>query len=184
MAISALALVFWIFLPRWQETAALMFATAILQAVRLARWAGDRTWRDRLVFILHIGYAFVPFGFLLVAGAILFPQTIPISSGIHAWTVGAIGTMTLAVMTRASLGHTGQPLSADWLTQVIYALVIAAAAVRIAAAFVPEFGLVLLYSAATLWVAAFWSFAIGYGRLLWQPRATSSSPPQSMSKAR
>jgi uncharacterized protein involved in response to NO len=184
MAISALALALWVFAPRWQVTAALMLAVAILQAIRLARWAGDRTWRDRLVLILHIGYAFVPIGFLLMAGAILFPQAVPISSGIHAWTVGAVGTMTLAVMTRASLGHTGQPLSADWLTQAIYAFVIAAVALRIAAAFVPEFGLILLHSAAAFWVAAFWGFAIGYGRLLWQSRAASSSPSQSGPKAR
>jgi uncharacterized protein involved in response to NO len=104
--------------------------------------------------------------------------------GIHAWTVGAMGTMTLAVMTRASLGHTGQPLSADSLTQAIYALVIAAAAVRIAAAFVPDFGFILVHSAAALWIAAFWGFAIGYGRLLWQPRAASSSPRQSGPKGR
>jgi uncharacterized protein involved in response to NO len=173
MAISAFALMLWVFVPRWQGTAALMLAAAILQAVRLARWAGDRTWRDRLVLILHIGYACVPLGFLLVAVAILFPQGVPISGGIHAWTVGAIGTMTLAVMTRASLGHTGQPLSADWVTQAIYALVIAAAGTRIVAAFVPEYGPILLHSAAAFWVASFWGFAIGYGPLLWRSRAAS-----------
>jgi uncharacterized protein involved in response to NO len=51
---------------------------------------------------------------------------------------GAIGTMTLAVMTRASLGHTGQPAVANWLSRTIYALVIAAGAVRIAAPFAPH----------------------------------------------
>jgi uncharacterized protein involved in response to NO len=173
MAISALTLTFWVFLPHWLGTAALLLFAAIFQVIRLTRWAGDRTWRDRLVLILHIGYAFVPLGFLFVGGAILFPLVIPISAGIHAWTIGAIGTMTLAVMSRASLGHTGQPLSANWLTQAIYAVVIAAAAVRIAAAFAPEVGLALLRTAAVLWLAGFWGFAVGYGPLLWRPRAGS-----------
>jgi len=70
--------------------------------VRLARWAGERSVRDRLVLVLHVAYAFVPLGFALAALAAfgLAPQ----SEGIHAWMVGAAGTMTLAVMrTRAKL---------------------------------------------------------------------------------
>jgi len=174
MALSVLALVLWLLLPEWTGTAVLLLIGAIAHAVRLARWAGDRTWRDRLVLVLHAAYAFVPLGFLLVAGAILFPQRIPVSAGIHAWTVGAIGTMTLAIMTRATLGHTGQPLSANWLTQVVYALVLAAAAIRIAAVFSPEWTFGLLHSAAAFWIAAFWGFAIGYGPLLWRRRVKSS----------
>jgi uncharacterized protein involved in response to NO len=113
----------------------------------------------------------VPLGFLLVAGAVLWPQEVPLTAGIHAWTVGAIGTMTLAVMTRASLGHTGQPLVADWLTHAIYGCAIAAALARIAAAFLPALAVGLLHLAAGAWIAAFWAFAIGYGPLLWRPRA-------------
>lgn len=173
MMISAIALFLWVFWPQRSGTAAFLLLAGLAQAIRLARWAGDRTWRDRLVVILHIGYAFVPIGFALVAGAVLFPQSFPISGGIHAWTVGAIGTMTLAVMTRTSLGHTGQPLSADWLTQAVYAGVILAGAARIAAAFVSEFGLPLLDLAAGLWIAGFWGFAIGYGPILTRPRAGS-----------
>jgi uncharacterized protein involved in response to NO len=81
--------------------------------------------------------------------------------------------MTLAIMTRASLGHTGQPLSAGRLTQTIYALVILAAAFRIAAAFAPGSGLFLLHAAAGLWIASFWGFAIGYGPLLLRPKSRS-----------
>ena len=139
----------------------------------MGRWAGDRTWRDRLVLVLHAAYAFVPLGFLLVAGAIVFPGRIPVSAGIHAWTVGAIGTMTLAIMTRATLGHTGRPLVANWVTQAVYALVLAASAVRIAAAFWPEWMAGLLHSAACLWIAAFWGFAIAYGPPLWRQRLQS-----------
>jgi len=169
LAASVAALVVWIALPSWLGTAVLMLVAGASQAVRLARWAGDRTLRDPLVLILHAGYAFVPIGFVIVAGAILLPRTIPLSAGLHAWTVGAIGTMTLAIMTRASLGHTGRALAAGRLTQAIYVLVVAAAALRVAAAFAPT-ATALLHAAAAAWIAAFWLFAVGYGPALLQPR--------------
>src|SRR5262249_6369618 len=105
LAIGALALVMWIVLPFASVTAVALLVAAFAHPARLARWAGDRTLRDRLVVVLHAGYAFVPVGFLLVGLGAL--GIVAPSAGIHAWTVGAIGTMTLAVMTRASLGHTG-----------------------------------------------------------------------------
>src|SRR5581483_11274517 len=104
--------------------------------------------RDPLVLILHVGYAFVPIGFVIVAAAIVLPRAIPLSAGLHSWTAGAIGTMTLAIMTRASLGHTGRAL---------------------AAAFEPA-TTALLHAAGAAWIAAFWIFAVGYGPALFQPR--------------
>lgn len=172
LVVSVAALVLWIVLPNWHGTAAAMLIAGAGQAVRLARWAGDRTLRDPLVFVLHVGYAFVPVGFVIVAGAIVLPQTIPLSAGLHAWTAGAIGTMTLAIMTRASLGHTGRTLSAGRLTQAIYFLVIAAAVLRIAAAFAPA-STALLHAAAMAWIGAFWMFAIGYGPALFRPRRSA-----------
>jgi uncharacterized protein involved in response to NO len=172
LALSLIALVLWIANPTWVVTAALMLVASVAHAVRLGRWAGDRSLRDRLVLILHVGYAFVPIGFLVLAGAILFPQAVPASAGIHAWTVGAIGTMTLAIMTRASLGHTGQPLAAGPLTQTIYAAVLVAALLRVAAAFQTGAEAMLLVAAGTAWITAFWLFAVGYGPLLSRPRRT------------
>ncbi len=82
-------------------------------AMRSARPLGRRPHDVRpLVLILHVGYAFVPIGFALLGTSIVYPSFVPASAGIHAWTAGAFGMMTLAVMTRASLGHTGQPLAA------------------------------------------------------------------------
>jgi uncharacterized protein involved in response to NO len=169
LAVSVAALVVWIALPSWPGTAALLLVAGIGQAVRLLRWSGDRTLRDALVFVLHVGYAFVPAGFVIVAGAIVLPRAIALSAGLHAWTVGAVGTMTLAIMTRASLGHTGRALAAGRLTQAIYVLVVAAAVLRIAAAFAPA-TTALLHTAAAAWIAAFWLFAVGYGPALFQPR--------------
>lgn len=166
LALSFVALALWVFAPNWTGTPALMLAAGIAHAARLTRWAGDRTVRDRLVLILHLAYAFVPLGFVLMAGASLLPGSVPLSAGIHAWTVGAIGTMTLAVMTRASLGHTGQRLAAGLLTQTIYATVILAAFLRIAAAFASAAAVALLEAAGAAWILAFWAFVVGYGPLL------------------
>jgi uncharacterized protein involved in response to NO len=138
--------------------------TGVLHLARLGRWAGDRTWRERLLLILHIGYAFVPLGFLL-NGASAF-GLVPAGAGIHAWMAGAAGIMTLAVMTRATLGHTGQRLTASATTQLIYAAIIVAALARICAAVeLLHYG-PLLHLAAFAWAAAFLGFSITFGRLL------------------
>ena len=76
-----------------------------MHVIRLVRWSGYRTFADRLVLILHVAYAFIPVGSILAALS-AFDLVAP-SAGIHAWTGGAIGTMTLAAMSRATLGHTG-----------------------------------------------------------------------------
>ena len=163
VAASALALLAWIAAPAQQASGALLIAAGLMQTVRLARWAGDRTLADRLVLVLHVGYAFVPLGFLLV-GASLFFDIVPASAGLHAWTAGAVGLMTVAVMTRATLGHTGQPLQAGPATQAIYALVLAAALLRIVAAFTGS--LALIDTAGAAWIAGFACFVLSYGPLL------------------
>jgi uncharacterized protein involved in response to NO len=160
---SALALVAWVAAPANAATGALLLIAGLLQAVRLARWAGYRTFADRLVLVLHVGYAFVPLGFLLIGASTWF-AAIPPSAGIHAWTGGAIGLMTLAVMTRATLGHTGQPLQAGPVTQTIYACVLAAALLRIVAAL--SGSMVLLEYAGMAWIAGFVCFLLLYGPLL------------------
>ena len=160
---SAIALVAWIAAPMHPISGAALIAAGCLQAVRLARWAGDRTVADRLVLVLHIGYFFVPLGFVMV-GLAAFVAEVPATAGIHAWTAGAIGLMTVAVMTRATLGHTGQPLQAGRATQAIYGLLLTAALVRIAAAFMGSVDLVEF--AGFAWTAAFILFVLLYGPLL------------------
>ena len=164
IGLSAATLALWIAQPVGKITAAALVATGALHIVRLARWAGDRTWRDRLVLILHVGYAFVPFGFLLAGAAAI--DMVPADTGTHAWTVGAAGTLTLAVMTRASLGHTGNALNASAVTQAIYAAVVIASFARICSSLEPAWSQSLLHIAAFAWVAAFFGFAASYGPLL------------------
>ena len=170
IAASGLALSAWVILPRSGATVLLAGLAALLNAGRLARWAGERTLAEPLVLILHVAYAFVPLGFALAALAITHPEVVAPSGAVHGWTAGAIGLMTLAVMTRASLGHTGQPLAATRPIQFIYAAAIVAATSRIAAAC----GLVpmpLLQVSATAWVVAFGGFVAVYWPLLTRARA-------------
>jgi len=169
IAIGVPALLLWVALPQGPLTAAALFLAAAVHTVRLSRWAGERTWRERLLLVLHVGYAFVPLGFALVALAAL--HLVPASAGMHAWMVGAAGTMTLAVMSRASLGHAGRPLTASLPTQFIYASVLTAALVRICAALHPGWSEPLLHVAAAAWAAAFLGFAIVYAPVLWLPKA-------------
>jgi uncharacterized protein involved in response to NO len=165
---AALALLAWIAAPDARVTGLLLALAALAQALRLARWAGDRTWRDRLVLVLHVAYAFVPLGFALAAAAAL--GLLPASAGIHAWTVGAAGLMTMAVMTRASLGHTGRSLVASRTVQAIYSLLAAAALARICAAVRPDHAIVLLHAAWLAWVGGFLAFAVHYWPVLTGPR--------------
>ncbi len=169
IATSTIALSGWIAAPGSRAGGILLIAVGGLHLVRLARWAGDRTARDRLVLVLHLAYAFIPAGYVL-AGLAAF-DVVPASAGIHAWTGGAIGAMTMAVMTRATLGHTGRMLRASIGTQCLYAAVIAAAVMRVCASIEPAHMQTLLALAGAAWTFAFLGFAALYGRALCTPRA-------------
>ncbi|MGJ4927083.1 NnrS family protein [Bradyrhizobium sp. HKCCYLS2038] len=162
--VSAFSLIGWIVMPDSAITGTGLFVAGVMHAVRLARWAGDRTLRERLLVILHVGYAFVPLGFLINAAA-SFGCVLP-SAGLHAWMVGAAGIMTLAVMTRATLGHTGQALTASVATQAIYLAIIVAAVTRVCAVLAPAHAGALLHVAAFAWILAFSGYALAFGPLL------------------
>ena len=170
IVLSGAALAFWIVEPFGSATAIGLFAAGLLQTLRLARWAGDRALRDRLIVVLHVAYAFLPLGFVLT-GLSSIGVVVP-SAGLHAWMVGTAGTMTLAVMTRATLGHTGHKLTASSLTQIMYAAVFIAAVARICAALEPHWSELELHVAAFAWAAAFLGFGIVYGPILWGVRKT------------
>jgi uncharacterized protein involved in response to NO len=91
---------------------------------------------------------------------------VPQVAGVHALTAGAMGGMTLAVMTRATLGHTDRPLTADAWTAAIYLIVAAAAVLRVAAPFLSEGYLALLWTSGLAWSTAFGLFVVHYGRML------------------
>jgi len=115
----------------------------------------------------------VPLGFLLAGLGAL--DLVAASAGIHAWMVGAAGTLTLAVMTRASLGHTGNALVAWPTMQAVYAAVLIAALARICSSLEPAWSEWLLHIAAFAWAAAFLGFAGSFAPLLIGARR---GPPQ------
>jgi uncharacterized protein involved in response to NO len=167
---SSIALAVWVTVPEGQATALLGLIACALNTIRLYRWAGERTFAEPLVLILHVAYAFVPLGFFLLLLAIVWPEIVSPTGALHAWTVGAIGIMTLAVMTRASLGHTGRPLTASRPIQFIYV----AAMIAVLARLVAAFGLLrepMLNLSASAWVLAFVGFVVVYAPLLIRPRS-------------
>jgi uncharacterized protein involved in response to NO len=172
---GVIALAAWIAIPASMVAGWLLLFAGALHVVRLARWAGDRVLADRLVLALHVGYSFVPIGFVLAGIASLGPEIVPTSAGAHAWTVGAIGIMTLAVMTRATLGHTGRALYASRPTEVLYTLAIVAAIARITASL--GFSDPWLNISAIAWIAAFAGFALVYGPMLlsWSRKVVPAS---------
>lgn len=168
-AITAAALAVWVVLPEGRPTAAALILAGLAQGWRLSRWAGWRTWDEKLVLVLHLGYLGVPLGFLALGGALAGLLAITPSAALHAWTIGAVGLTTLAVMTRASLGHTGRPLHATGPIALVYAAAFVAMLARLAAGFgVAEFA--LLHVALLGWLVAFFGFAWIYRPILTTPR--------------
>jgi uncharacterized protein involved in response to NO len=167
--IAAAALVAWIVLPASAWTGVLLCLAGVGQLLRLMRWAGLGTWREPLVLVLHVGYIFLPLGFLLIAASIFWPALLLPTEALHAWTAGAMTLMTLAVMTRATLGHTGQELTAGAATQFIYAAAILAAVSRFLP-LVPELSATRLAVSAVAWIAAFGGFVLCYGPMLLRSR--------------
>ena len=159
----------WVAAPASAAAPWLELAAGFAVSVRLSRWCGLGTLREPLVFILHLGYGWLGLGLLLLGANGLYPL-LPSTAALHALTAGAIGTMTLAVMTRATLGHSGRPLVAGSGTRAIYLLVTLAAIVRLAAPLAGAQFLVLTWVAGAAWSGAFGLFALLYGRLLMGPR--------------
>ena len=155
----------WAFLPEFRPIGLLLILAALLNLWRLLRWRGRRTAAEPLLLILHIGYAWLVLGTGLLGLSLLDPH-LPQSAAIHALTAGATGTMILAVMTRATRGHTGRELSADGATRLIYLLVSLAAITRVAAAFAAAWMMPLLILSGSLWIAAFTGFVLSYGPML------------------
>lgn len=171
LALTGIALAAWVLLPDSAAAAWLELAAGIAVAARLLRWRGAATLREPLVWVLHLGYGWLALGFLLL-GLDRFALVLPQTAALHALTVGAIGTMTLAVMTRASLGHTGRPLTAGRGTTAIYLLVTLAAILRLIAPLGGAHYLLVLTLAGAAWSGSFGLFVLLYLGPLTQPRVT------------
>ena len=143
-------------------------AAALAHGARLALWHPWRTRGNPLLWILHAAYAWVPIHLALRASEALGWSAPGLAS--HALAVGAIGGLTLGMMTRTSRGHSGRPLMAGWPETAAYALVLAAAAVRVLVPLLlPGFTVAAVVVAGALWSAAFITFTLAYWPILSRP---------------
>ena len=166
LALTGVALASWVAAPWSAPTGGLMMLAGAANLARLARWRGWLARREPLVWILHLGYAWVGIGLILLGLAALVPAAVPFTAGVHALTAGAMGVETLAIMTRATRGHTGRPRVADRATTAIYLLILGAALVRVCAPFHADWMTALLAVSASLWALAFAGFVAVYGPML------------------
>jgi uncharacterized protein involved in response to NO len=173
LAATLAALASWVAAPREAATFWLAIVAGLALGLRLSRWQGPATVREPLLYVLHVGYGWLTLGLLLL-GVSGLTGWLPTSAALHALTVGAIGTMVLAVMTRATLGHTGRPLAADGWMVFAYVLISFAAVLRILASLAGGDQPLFTLAAGTAWSAAFLIFIVRFGPLLL--RAGASGP--------
>ncbi|QRM57145.1 NnrS family protein [Sinorhizobium sp. BG8] len=162
------ALGLWAILPQHPASAAAGLAAAALHCIRLHRWRGWTVLPERILVILHIAYVFVPLGLLAIGLSAL--GYLEERSVLHLLSVGAIACMMLAVMTRASLGHTGRALVASRTTVASYAALVLCALVRPLAEVLPDLTSALYSTSALLWIAAFGLYCLEYAPILARKR--------------
>jgi len=170
LAVTVPTLFGWSVRPDSPVIGGLLLIAGLLNLARLMRWQGHRTGSDALVWVLHVGYLWIPVGlFLLAANALMAGPTL--AGGIHALTAGAIATMILAVMSRATLGHTGRKLHAGPGLAIAYVLVSAGALARVLGAYIETLYLPLLIAGTVAWALGFVLFVSICGpMMLTRPR--------------
>jgi len=141
--------------------------------IRSLSWKGWKVAHDPLLFILHLGYFWIPVGFFLIAYSSLMDAA-PLSHAMHAFTVGAVGSLTLGVMSRATLGHSGLPLDNEKILTVMFVFINLAAISRAILPLVTDASYMgILHSAASLWVVAYALFLVRFLRVFSQPKKIS-----------
>ncbi len=149
--------------------APLAIVVALAHAARLALWHPWRTLRTPLVWVLHFAYAWIPIHLLLRACAAL--GAVAPQFAIHALTIGAIGGMTIGMMTRTARGHTARPLRADAWEVACYLLILAAAVIRVFVGMAWSEGyLWTVLASGFCWSLAYGLYAIRYWPILSRPR--------------
>ncbi len=151
-------------------TAVLCIGAGAAHLLRLSGWRGLAATAEPLLLVLHVAYAWLGVGFLLL-GAVALGMALPETAALHALTVGGIGGVILGMITRVALGHTGRPLHAARLIQIAYLLLNISALFR---SFGPldASSIALAYTGSgLLWIATFGLFVWHYAPILVQPRA-------------
>lgn len=142
---------------------------ACAHAARLSLWRPWKTLRVPIVWVLHAAYLWVPLHLALRALAEV--GWVAANLATHAFAVGAIGGMTIGMMTRTARGHSGRPLTADRWEVACYALILGAALARVALPLaLPDFYLLSVRASGLLWSAGFALYAIRYWPALTRAR--------------
>lgn len=167
---TALALLLWVLAPAGPLPAVVSVAAAALQLARQARWAPLATLRRPILWILHVSYAWIPLGLLLLGLA--QAGWVSGSLGVHALAVGATGGLVIGMITRTARGHTGRPLQVSRAEVVAYVLVLVAAVLRVLLPLaVPAWTVDAVVAAGIAWSVAFAIYLWIYTPWLLQARA-------------
>ncbi|UXM94870.1 NnrS family protein [Bartonella sp. HY329] len=169
IVLTALTLITWIIVPSSIFTAIFCIIAAVANFYRLYRWRGWLTLGESLVWVLHLAFFFIPCGFLAIGLEIFGFLPGGIAPVQHLWMAGAIGLMTLAIMSRASLGHSGRTLHATKFVTSLYIALFISVFLRMLSGLM-ENNVSLLHLSATLWIFAFGGFIIAYWNILTKPR--------------
>jgi uncharacterized protein involved in response to NO len=149
-------------------TAALSELAGIALVARAWQWGARKSLQDAMLWILHLGNAWLAAGFLLRAASQLMPALS--SSATHAFTVGAIGCLTIGMMSRVALGHTGRMIVASPRTRLTFVLMLVAGVLRVIGPVFPGSYLSILIASGVAWTLSFLLFAVEYARVLTQAR--------------
>ena len=167
MLFSAVTLAIWVFLPEHKVTGILLCFAGLGQTVRLSRWQGLQIINQSIIVVLHVAYAWLGLGLGLLGLSILWDGLLA-ADAIHGLTIGAVGTMIAAMMSRASFGHSGLPMKAGWALSTVYVLVAASVLFRLTAAFISAQMMVNL--AGLTWIVAFTLFVAVFMPLYFKKR--------------
>lgn len=158
------------FMPGSTITGVLAIVAALVHGFRLSRWKAFDTISNPLLFVLHVAYFWLPLGYALLAFS-AFGWVFSATAALHALTMGAIGSMILAVTTRVSLGHTGRPLQAARLTVFAYWVFMIAVLVRVFGPLSGTSYLLMIDISAVGWILSFAIFCWVYWPILTRARS-------------
>jgi len=167
MVFSAISLLVWVFAPTHMGTGIALCLAGAAQLFRLSRWQGMQVINQSIIVVLHIAYAWIGLSLILLGASILSDRLLT-SDAIHGLTIGAIGIMIAAMMSRASFGHSGLPMKAGWALTTVYGLVGLAVILRLGAAVWSP--LTMINLAGLAWVLAFTLFVVFFLPLYFKAR--------------
>jgi uncharacterized protein involved in response to NO len=157
------------FMPFHPLTGVLAFAAALVHFYRLSRWKAFATTSNPLLFVLHVAYLWLPMAYALL-GCSVFGWLVSPTAALHALTMGAVGSMVLAVTTRVALGHTGRPLQAARATVLAYWIFMIAVLIRVIGPLSGKSYILMIDLSAAGWMLSFAIFTWIYWPILTRAR--------------